>query len=96
MVEHGLRLALLNGLPVHVPAVSLRELTGTTALKPGIPAGGPERYTNTGHGVRSHRSVRCGSFLERRETGVGGSGAEQASKLTSMTASCLLQRRQCM
>ena len=43
-------------------------------------AGGPGRHTNTGHGVRSHRSGRCGSFLERREAGVGGSGAEQAGK----------------
>ena len=33
-------------------------------------AGGPGRYANTGHGVRSHRSGRCGSFLERREVGV--------------------------
>ena len=39
MVEHGSRLAVLNGLPVHVPAVSPRELTGTTALKRGIPPG---------------------------------------------------------
>ena len=39
MVEHGSRLAVLNGLPVHVPAVSPRELTGTTALKLGIPPG---------------------------------------------------------
>ena len=36
MVEHGSRLAVLNGLPVHVPAVSPRELTGTTALMRGI------------------------------------------------------------
>ena len=39
MVEHGSRLAVLNGLPVHVLAVSPRELTGTTALKRGIPPG---------------------------------------------------------
>ena len=39
MVEHGSRSAVLNGLPVHVPAVSPRELTGTTALKRGIPPG---------------------------------------------------------
>ena len=35
---------------MHVPAVSPRELTGTTALKRGIPPGAPGRYTNTGHG----------------------------------------------
>ena len=28
-----------EGLPVHVPAASPRELTGTTVLKPGIPPG---------------------------------------------------------
>ena len=39
MVEHGSRSAVLDGLPVHVPAVSPRELTGTTALKPGTPPG---------------------------------------------------------
>ena len=43
-------------------------------------AGGPGRYTNSGHGVRSHRSGRCGSFLERREAGAGGSGAESSVK----------------
>ena len=37
IVEHGSRSAVLNGSPVHVPAVSPRELTGTTALKRGIP-----------------------------------------------------------
>ena len=39
MIEHGSHLAVLNGFLVHVPAVSPRELTGTIALKRGIPPG---------------------------------------------------------
>ena len=58
---------------VHVPAVSPRELTGTTALQPGIPPEARCGCTNTGHGLyqhaeheqrggSSHCCCRCGSF----------------------------------
>ena len=44
-------------LPVDVPAVSPRELTGTAALKRGIPPGALGRYTNTGAWREQHNVV---------------------------------------
>ena len=66
MVEHGSRLAGLNGLPVHEPAVSPREFTGTAALKRGIPPGAWGGVQILGMVPRSScRCVSCISFTER-------------------------------
>ena len=58
-------------------------------------AGGPGRYTNTGHGVRSHRSGRRGSFssTEKQEL-VALVQSRQANDVDDSELS-LLRRRQC-
>ena len=94
MVEHGSRLAVLNGLPVHVPAVSPRELTGTTALKRGIPPGarGGIQILGMVSALTAVVDVAASSSAEKQEL----VALVQSRQVTSMTASCLLRRQQCM
>ena len=79
MVEHGSRLAVLSGLPVHVPAVSPRELTGTTALERGIPPGARGGIQILGMVFVLTAVVNEGAFLSAEKQELVAPGAEQAS-----------------
>ena len=80
-------------LPVHVLAVSPRELTGTAALKRGIPPGA-RAYTNTGHGaavVTSEHEQR-GGFI----SAVVDAAAFSSVDKQKMVASCRADRQATM